>query len=329
MSPLSSIKAQLRKFNSLVRIGVGLFRFLILLFAALFVYCIVDYSFILSPTLRILFLTVTVLCGIIWAMAFKFNPASELEKNAAFNGKLFASVSDYPAELGYSEELINKTREETAKLLNSINLTPHIKKKLKPLYLPSVVSLIILFVCLIFMPAPKSVWLKRFFCPKNNFFSLTLDPGNKSVFYGDSVTIKIKPEGINPSKIVLSANNEKYTLYKTLKEVFQTTLKITEDVSYYATLGSVATPPCKISVIVPPAISEFQLAYTYPAYTKIPGFTSPTPEISALYGTKISLSVSSNVELTSATINLYGSPDTIACKIDGKNLKADLYITMG
>ena len=331
------IKRRVRKLSFLVWIGQGVLKFLTFLSCGLFVYLVLDYFLFLPSAIRLLFLILVCLTGLGASLIFKFNPAQEIEHHfPEFKGRLFASISEYPAETGYSQELIEKIRSQTSELLKSINLSQVVKKKLLWLLKPLLISVISLVVLTLFIPC-SGIWVKRFFLPTSKFLSLSIYPGDTKLTYGDSLNIEIVPHGLLPRKVFLHirAIHELPELCKPKglpyrRTGFKTTLpEVTQEIIYYAELGDVSSDTHKILVQVKPWVKSLKIKYAYPEYTNIPSFVSEVPTIEGLYGTQVTLLGESNVHLDSAEIE-FKSSKVQKCKsaqTDKEKFKVEFKIT--
>lgn len=81
---------------------------------------------------------------------------------------------------------------------------------------------------------------------------------------------------------------------------------IDRDLWYYVRGGDATTPIYKITVLRPPAVSEFRLRYEYPSYMQRPPVTLSNVDgvIDALVGTKVSLALIATEPLEKALLQL-------------------------
>ncbi len=304
------IKKRVKKLAILVWIGQGVLKFLTFLFCGLFVYLILDYFLFLPSIIRLLFLVLVCVTGLSAVLIFKFNSVQELEAYfPKFKGRLFTSISEYSPEADYSKELIEEVRTQTAELLKSINLWQVVKKKLHRILKTFLISTASLGVLMFFLPS-SIILTKRFFLPTNKFLSLSVYPGDIKLTYGDSLEIKIVPQGLLPRKVFLyveAIHELPIPLYPVDEHCFKTILpEVTQDITYYAKLRDVSSTSHKILVQVNPWLKNLKVKYAYPKYTKIPSFESDAPTIEGLYGTRVTIYGESNVHLSSARIKFKG-----------------------
>lgn len=324
---IKNIKDMLRKFKLVVLFGNAVIKFITVISLGLIICLPLDYYIFFPGIVRSILFILTIGIGVFFVSKFKFNPVALLENqqftnDEKFNGRLFAAVYKYPAELGYSEELINKVREDAWQILNSINLWQVAKKHLNPV--PLLISIFALIVCISIIPAPKYLWVKRFFLPQNKFLALAISPGDIKLPYGNNVEIKVIPNGILPRKLTLiTGDNYIYTLYR--NEGYKKILALTHSFSYYARLRDVSSDTHNVSILVQPWIKEFKLTYIYPEYTKLSPFVSTLPEISALQGTRIKFTAVANEKLESGKIK-FGVQKEIETKIRKDTLYAEFTV---
>lgn len=298
---------------------------------------ILDCCFFLPCVIRSVLLLLTFGIGIFFASRYRFDPVASLDppktdlktdkilpsKNR-FNGKLFAAVYDYPESLGYSKELINEIRKDVWNTLSSMSLWQTAKQYLKPGFL--VISIIALELCISILPAPKSLWLKRFFMPQNKYLIFTVTPGDAKIPYGNFMEITVKPKGVLPNRIMLvTSDNYVYNLYR--NDGYKANIKVTNSFSYLVRLRDVSSDKYNVSVVIQPWIKEFKLTYSYPDYTGLPRFVSNMPEISALPGTRIMLTAVANEKLGQGKIQ-FGNQKTLEAEIKSETLKAEFNVSL-
>ncbi|MDI6839542.1 MAG: hypothetical protein QMD71_01585 [bacterium] len=329
LSPWINIKKRVRRFEILVKTGSSVMIFLASFGGGLFLYLVLDYIFFLPSWIRLLSLILVSIVSISFvakAILSKFDPINELEKNfPKFNGQLLASISYYPEILGYSDELIYEVRRQTERMLKSINIRSEVKRKLKPLVKLPIISCALTVAFILFLPSPKSIWVKRFFSPNHKFISLTVYPGDKIVTYGDSLEIRVTAKEIVPRKLAIVVDGNYITLYK--KFGFKTTMQqITQDIIYYARVSDVSSDTHKILVTIRPWVKDLNLVYNYPEYTKIAQVKTTSPIIEALYGTRIEIEGEANINLKKASLQFNKTPD-IPLEVEGKRFKASFNAT--
>ncbi|MBI4721837.1 MAG: hypothetical protein HY769_02360 [Candidatus Stahlbacteria bacterium] len=313
---LTYIKSRIRQLTLSVYLGQAVIKIMTAFGVGLFIFLLLDYWLFLTSGIRLLLLAVVCVVGLGISAIYKFNAVRELEqKLPSLKGRLFASLSSYRKENGYSYELIDEIITQTHSLLIATDIRQIVKKHLIPFVKPLIVSLIVVGISLFFIPSPKSIWLKRFVCPNSKFLSLNVYPGDIKLAFGDSVEVKITPNGLIPHKLYLIVNGKSTPLHKR-QGMFTTVLEATEDITYYARVGDVASERHKILVLLKPYIKNMELTYIYPQYTKIHPFVSNTPSIDALYGTQIEIRGSAQVSLDSTIVRFKNAKDVYSAVIN-------------
>lgn len=147
--------------------------------------------------------------------------------------------------------------------------------------------------------------------PKPAPYSLTIQPGDRTVLRGDSLSIMVHAAGIPPRTVTLvmwadgasdadsielrgdSAGNFRYTIPG-----------VRTATSYAAVAGPVETSKHRIAITDRPEIRMLQVKVAQPAYTKrgIEQLPDNVGDVSGLRGTSISVRVGTNIQPTSAAI---------------------------
>ncbi len=320
MDNLSYIKNRVRIFSLFcksIKITITIFLSLSL---SLFLYLVFDYIFLLTSPIRMISLIIIISIPLILCLKIAIAPSnavSQIEKEyPEFKGRLLASISKYPNQLGYSRNLINSITKQSANIIKSTDFRPAVKKNVHPFlkFLPVVLAFPLLFF--IISPERSYISMKRLFLPKIPFFSLEISPKEENVVYGDKVQIKIIPKGIMPRKIYFFKNDVAEVLRppfiwkpKGFRYIHTVTLSdLKEDITCYAKVGDVRTEDCKIRILIKPYIESLSLTYNYPAYTRFPSLTTSVRTINALYGTRIKIKGKANIELQEVKCELKDHP---------------------
>jgi len=137
---------------------------------------------------------------------------------------------------------------------------------------------------------------------------LIVAPGTSKIPAGRALTISVQAEGLGSQespRIHLTSDNESYlaAAMSPLEGRFVYVIPAADrDFAYYVTAGDARTPVYSIHVMQPPAVKQFDITYTYPAYMKRPALHVSNSDglIEAPVGTTASFSVLSTEPLSDA-----------------------------
>lgn len=147
--------------------------------------------------------------------------------------------------------------------------------------------------------------------PKPAPYSLTIQPGDRTVLRGDSLGIIVHAAGIPPRTVTLvmladgASGADSIELRGDSVGVFRYTIPgVRSATTYSAVAGPVETPEHHITVTDRPEIRMLQVRVTQPSYTKRAAEQLPdnVGDVSGLHGTSISLRVTTNIRPASAAI---------------------------
>lgn len=181
---------------------------------------------------------------------------------------------------------------------------------------------------------------------------LELSPGNKEVYYGDSVEVKISVRGTHDGDevrliystadgqtvdraIVMKAGvgNVDYTATLPANESAGSASQagIQQDLIYRVEAGDAVSNSYRLSVISAPTILVKRLSYAYPAYMKKAALTVDSQgDISAPEGTKVRIEATANVPIATAVLEMDpvdGKPTaTLDMSVEGQNARGGLQL---
>lgn len=154
---------------------------------------------------------------------------------------------------------------------------------------------------------------KEFIPPAKFYFEVY--PGNKEITKGDDIDFLIRVKGQIPPKIFLFTREESQTNYK--KHELQkdsagnytfSIQQLRSSLFYYVFADEIKSDEFKITVIDHPVLRSFQVKVTSPSYSGISLVEQKdNGNISALIGSNVEVSLLSNKELKTATINFEDS----------------------
>ncbi len=142
-------------------------------------------------------------------------------------------------------------------------------------------------------------------------FSFAVEPGNAEVVKGQPVTINVRVIGETKEPVRLLSRPRGQVTFDdqilerstgaALKHEFSSVKSSTE---YFVQSGDVRSPEFTLTVLDRPALKSLRLSLQYPAYTKLAPreLDENIGDVTALKGTRISLSVESNKELAEVMI---------------------------
>lgn len=147
--------------------------------------------------------------------------------------------------------------------------------------------------------------------PKPAPYSLSIQPGDRTVLRGDSVSIMVRASGIPPRTVTLILRADGVSGADSIElrgdsvGVFRYTIPgVRSATTYSAVAGSVKTPEHQIAVTDRPEIRMLQVKVTQPAYVRRGTEQLPdnVGDVSGLRGTSISIRATTNIQPISAAI---------------------------
>ncbi|HZK82131.1 MAG TPA: hypothetical protein VFC46_13710, partial [Humisphaera sp.] len=179
----------------------------------------------------------------------------------------------------------------------------------------------------------ESRLLARFLMPLSDLppvttTELTVAPGNVDVFQSDALHINVTTRHLGASPVWLFLNDDganwsRYTMDDAGAGRYSFTLNaVGRDVRYYVSGGDATSPAYSVRVKRPPAVSEFRIRYTYPAYTGKPPLTVTNADgtIEAPAGAEALLTVVATEPLEAALLTI-GDQKILMDSADGVNVR--------
>ncbi|MCX7797083.1 MAG: hypothetical protein N2249_00490 [Melioribacter sp.] len=215
----------------------------------------------------------------------------------------------------YSRELIEAAFEEVYKKTKDANFNSLIDfSKTKKVVKVSALIFLMTLILIAFVPQLKFAsyriinYKKDFSLPPKFYFEI--QPQNKSITKGDSVSIIIKTIGVNPSEVFLFTRREdesEFTSKKLLpltSGIFQYNLStVTKSFEYYASSENIRSNVYKITVTNRPLIKTFTVEIIPPAYSNSPLIIQKdNGNITTLLGSKVKLKLNSSLQLSKAIL---------------------------
>jgi hypothetical protein len=142
---------------------------------------------------------------------------------------------------------------------------------------------------------------------------LAVEPGDTRVTSGDDLTVSVRASGGRPAGVMIGyagAPGEGLVQMERAPDGrwLWRFAAVTGEFTYRAVAGGAASPWYRVRVAARPAAGNFEVRYTYPAYSGLPSRTvSGAGELEALKGTTAEIGFTSNVEAARAALVLGGS----------------------
>ncbi len=146
-------------------------------------------------------------------------------------------------------------------------------------------------------------------------FVFEINPGNIEIAKGENISIRIKANGQQPAKVILSTkfseqseSSEKVLFPDSLGYFVFEVRSVKSSFEYFAYAEKITSETYKISIINRPIITGLGLTISPPAYSYLPEQTQKdNGNITALPGSKIKLVLNSSRELSKATVSFSDS----------------------
>jgi Domain of unknown function (DUF4175) len=142
-------------------------------------------------------------------------------------------------------------------------------------------------------------------------FRLIVEPGNREVVKGESVSVRVRVEGVPQRSMSLGVrpegqeHYEQHNLEVAKDGTFQYTLaSLKASTHYFARSGEVRSGEYMLKVIDRPSVKSLRVRVAFPSYAGIPPreLDENTGDVTALKGTRLSFVVESNKQLDSAAL---------------------------
>lgn len=280
-----------------------------------------------------------------------------LERTAKRVGNFFPAIRDrllnalqleqelmVPAGI-YSPQLLHVAVEDLGKDVQRVDLIQSVDRSTivrtrKPFLISLAIPLF--FIALLpngFSGALFRLWhFDREFIPPAEY-TFEISPGTVEVVKGSSipVSVRVVPAGSSltsvPSTISLFRRTEgqetfeQFQLKQDSAGAFQTVIaELRFSTEYFAQAGDAKSPVFKLSMLDRPLLRSLHVRLEYPAYTHLPPKVQDefVGDVTALVGTQITISGSSNKQLKDAAINLGNSTQHAAAS--GERFTASLLL---
>ncbi len=345
----------LRKREKRLSLTQGVFAFLIALMGLGLTFVIIEAAFWFgtNPRFFLLSLAITLAAAVfVWLVgrplfAILFRPHSPGETDLALRvGNHFEKIRDRLADAlqvfqqhaknteGYSLELADASlaeiHDETKDLkFERVANTLPLKKAFKY----SLISGAILTILLLIFPSSLTNASYCLLHPSMDFakdLGLTFEvlPGDKEVVKGETVRLSAKVRGAEVDEIaVLTKKKEAKEYERTVlnsNEKGEFTFEIEnikQDLNYYFEASKRKSSEYKISVLDLPFVRNLQVKLTYPSYSKLGTqfLKENVGDVSALKGTKVSVSLRTNKTVQEAKIKFDNESET-PLRISGRDV---------
>jgi hypothetical protein len=236
----------------------------------------------------------------------------------------------------YSADLIDASYGDLAETIERSDLTAAVTWE-KPLQTGRSALYGVVMIVLLFLISPSHFgaavyrlahYDREFAVPRA--FTLMIEPGDVEAVRGDSVTVRVTVEGEAQSQVSLFTRQEEQVAFEEI--VLRRTAggdfvypfaQLRRTVEYYAARGGESTPRHTITVTDRPSVRDLQVTVSYPAYTGLPSreLDAAAGAISALYGSRASVTLAAGKELDEAEI-VFADGEPVPMEIDGRNARA-------
>lgn len=155
----------------------------------------------------------------------------------------------------------------------------------------------------------RIIQFSREFIPPARF-QFEISPGNAEVTKGSTFEIFVKIRGDKPSNVNLFTKEDEQTEYSNIRltadslDNYVYEIKsVRSSFNYYLSADEIESDKFRIDVVDRPIIKVISFKISPPAYSKIPSFEQKdNGNITALFGSRVDVSLSSTKELSSAYI---------------------------
>ena len=175
-------------------------------------------------------------------------------------------------------------------------------------------------------------WNRVFY--RGPVLQIQVEPGNVEILRGKSVEIRAQVAGGSPESVFLEISPEDVERKERRETkadsagVFHWRLSsVDRSFRYWVRAGRFASPEYLVRVVEPPILRTFRIRMVYPRYTGL-GVRTLEPnvgDVTALPGTRVSISGQANKELAGATL-LFERGDSLALRVDGRRVAGDFVV---
>ncbi len=182
-------------------------------------------------------------------------------------------------------------------------------------------------------PAVRALVDPRVYWPLGRL-QFAVEPGDTRIARGADLLVRVRTAGARPAGVLLGYSGAPGEGVAQMERgpdgvwVWRFAA-VTGEFTYRALAGGVASAWYRVRVADAPAAGNFEIRYTYPAYSGLPSRSVPGGgEIEALKGTTVQIAFTTSVEAAKAVL-VFGS-NKVAARPDGeRRYRADLYLDGG
>ncbi|MBM3242859.1 hypothetical protein FJZ31_41900 [Candidatus Poribacteria bacterium] len=240
-----------------------------------------------------------------------------------------------------ASHLINRLVADTAERTKELDFKKTIsKKKLQDYWKIALLAVAVILLCVFIFPSQLNQALSRILVPWEKMkpvmaTKFTVSPGNAKILSGQNQLIDVKVSGRSIPTVTLyykqgesdwkdvdmmpAVENKRRFTY----ELFN----ITQTQQYYVAGKNAKSEIYTINVYEMPKITQIDVSYTYPEYTKLkPIVQQGEGNIRAVVGTEVQIRATTNKGIAEATLNLGGKEPKPMAITAGRTLTCELTV---
>ncbi|MBC8235293.1 hypothetical protein H8E77_37585 [bacterium] len=240
-----------------------------------------------------------------------------------------------------ASHLINRLVADTAEKTRELNFKKTVsKKKLQDYWGIALLAVAVLLLCVFIFPSQLNQALSRILSPWEDTkpvmaTEFAVSPGNAKILSGQNQLIDVKVSGRSVPGVFLYYKQgesewkdvdmmpEAEKKRKFTYELFN----ITQTLKYYVTGKNVQSEIYTINVYEMPKITQVDVSYTYPKYTKLkPIVQQAEGNIRAVVGTIAEIRATANKGIAEANLNIEGKEPKPMAITDGRTLTYELTV---
>jgi hypothetical protein len=241
----------------------------------------------------------------------------------------------------YSTELIDAAFEDAGKEFAGVDLSaradvsaPRRVAKLLGATVALALLLLAVFPSTFLGAAARLLHHDQSFAPPVAF-SFLVEPGDKEVVKGETVSIRVRVEGEQLTSITLSSKPEgqqeyeSRTILATPEGLFQDEIRsLKNTTSYYVRARDNRSREYTLKVIDRPVVKLLRIQLQPPAYSGLPAtqLNDNQGDVQGLKGTRISFLVESSKELSAAAL-VTEAHSRVSLNLDGRRATTDITLT--
>ncbi|MFQ6042069.1 MAG: DUF4175 family protein, partial [Candidatus Poribacteria bacterium] len=239
-----------------------------------------------------------------------------------------------------ASHLINRLVADTAEKTQELDFKKTVsKKRLQDYWGIAFLAIAVVLVGLFIFPSQLNQALSRILSPWENTkpvmaTEFAVSPGNAKILSGQNQLIDVKVSGrLVPVALHYKQGESDWQEVDMLpdaeeKRKFTYELfNITQTLQYYVTGRNAKSEIYTINVYEMPRITQVDVSYTYPEYTKLkPIVQQGMGDIRAVIGTTAQIRATTNKGIAEATLNLEGKEPKSMAITDGRTLTSELTV---